>query len=432
MTNAIITAMRRFLFAKFAAMLNRKFQGKVDAARTIPPPTIAEMNGLLSGDACTVYVHFPFCSSACKYCPFGKTLDTAQVESYERHLLREIGLWALMPSLGRKRISSIYFGGGTPSLMPLGMLKNILDATRALFSPGTSAETTLECNPDSLKIDNLKAYLDMGINRFSIGVQSFHDPVLREMGRSYDGTFVSAMMQRLSKVAGLRFNVDLMYGFQSQTMEMFQGDIGRAVDSGCVHIALFALTRPRSARRDNNTEKMEEKRLHDMYAAACKTLESRGFSQYSTEDFARSPDDRNRYQMDWWRIPTKDVVSLGTWGFGGLDGYFYTKERSMAAYAARIDDGTLPLSLFRFDKQEEMSRRLLLGLHYIAVEREAFERKYGCDAVAAGGPLVWLLRSFGLVRVNADRIQLTDEGRFAYTRLWAQMMGAGLGAGGAA
>jgi oxygen-independent coproporphyrinogen-3 oxidase len=279
---------------------------------------------------------------------------------------------------------------------------------------------TLECNPDSLDLDLIHDYLHMGINRLSVGVQSFHPETLVEMGRSPHPDRIRHVLRALPDKGFANFSVDLMYGFESQDRETFLADLRQAVDIRAEHITLYPLV---PGLRGMHGARRRERNQRKMYLAAQEVLAGAGYEQYSTEDFARKVSGRDCYETDSWKVPSKGVVVFGTAGFGTLNRRFYSKERDSAGYIRSVNQGHFPLaSCCLIDKEREARMRMLLGLRYLAVDRETFRRMYKQDPASGTDTMVGLLQAMGLVVVDETSIRLNSAEYFRYSLLWAKIM----------
>jgi oxygen-independent coproporphyrinogen-3 oxidase len=379
-----------------------------------------EQENLVAGGDCCVYVHFPFCSSACTYCPFSRTMKTDRARSYCDCLIREIDLFGRTQMKPGASLTSVYFGGGTPSLIPPDLLRHICSRILETFPHNPNLQMTLECNPESLDPDLVAEYLRMGINRLSVGVQSFHAETLAEMGRAPHPDRICQILRALPSRGLSNFSTDLMYGFDSQNLETFLADLRQAIDLEAEHITLYPLvTAHRSALGAGRRERNQQR----MYAAAREALAAAGYGQYSTEDFARSETGRDRYEMDSWRVPSKGVVVFGTAGFGTLNHRFYSKGRDIVAYMASVNQGHFTTASCRLIGGKKEARiRMLLGLRYLNVNRNAFSTAYGIDPWSKDDEMMGFLKRMGVVEADETNVRLNTDEYFRYSLLWAKIM----------
>jgi len=377
-------------------------------------------DNLIADSGCCVYVHFPFCSSACKYCAFSRTLKTDQVQRYCESLVREIDLFGQTRLRPGARLTSVYFGGGTPSLIPPKQLARICSRILETFPHDAQPQMTLECNPDSLDPGHVQDYLRMGINRLSIGVQSFQAKTLSEMGRTLHPDRIRQVLGALPDRGLNNFSVDLMYGFESQDQETFLIDVREAIDISVEHITLYPLV---GAGQSSHNARSRERKQQGMYVAAQEVLGKAGYGQYSTEDFARRASSRDSYEMDSWKVPSRGVVVFGTAGFGTLNHRFYTKERDIAAYCGAIEGGRFAAASCRLiEKKKEARIRMLLGLRYLNVNRDAFGSAYGQEPWSGKDEMLNLLKGIGLIEQDETNVRLSEDAYFRYSLLWAKIM----------
>ena len=183
-----------------------------------------------------LYLHLPFCATHCTYCPFAISTDLGLQDAYTTALVREIA--TRVPA--GEGVDTIYLGGGTPSRTSLANLTRVFDAVRARFDIAPEAEISMEANPEDVTAASVEAWRELGVNRLSIGVQSFHDGELAAISRIHDrGRALEAV--RAAVASGVRTNLDLMLGLPHQTAESFRATLDTAIDLGAGHLSLYML-----------------------------------------------------------------------------------------------------------------------------------------------------------------------------------------------
>jgi len=187
-----------------------------------------------------IYIHIPFCKKACHYCDFHFSTSTQNKELLVDALCKEIE--ARQEYLQDKNIATIYFGGGTPSLLSSFELKSILEKIRKLFKVSSTAEITLEANPDDLTIEKLKKLKEAGINRLSIGIQSFFDEDLERMNRSHNATQAIQAVENAKSEGIENISIDLIYGLPNLTLEKWKYNLGQAFKLDAPHLSAYCLT----------------------------------------------------------------------------------------------------------------------------------------------------------------------------------------------
>ncbi len=246
-----------------------------------------------------VYLHLPFCSTHCTYCPFAISTDLSQQGAYTEALVREIG------SKGSSGVDTIYLGGGTPSRTAVEHLGRIFEALRTRFDISTEAEISMEANPEDVTPESLDAWRAMGVNRFSIGVQSFHDDELRAISRIHDRQ--RALDAVSAAVAtGARTNLDLMLGLPHQTMDSFRETLDTALALGAGHLSLYMLDLEEKTPLEVQVSRgrvvlPEEDTVADLYIDAIERLAAHGLRQYEISNFARAGEECLHNLRYWTR-----------------------------------------------------------------------------------------------------------------------------------
>lgn len=389
---------------------------------TLTNRSFMNAQGTISGDSllqfshkeAALYIHFPFCDSICRYCPFSKTMNKEHAETYCKTLIDELELLKNRERIENTSIDSLYFGGGTPSLMPIKSVEKILNTCTALF--GTIPQITMECNPDSLTATQALEYKRLGITRLSIGVQSFQQGILQELGRKSRPIAIKQLISDITAGGFTNISIDLIYGFSQQSDEMFLSDIGEAITLGVEHISLFPLINTKKGKQSISSKQF--RRQLQRYSKAKKYLKSHGFTAYSIEDFARTERSKNRYQEAVWKYPQKDLIILGSAAFGMVNGANYFKDSNRNEYLEKITKHEFPLHKFYLSSTKAIHfRQLLMGLHYqsIVLADSPKQSKRFRLTIAVLGMLK-------LLKKEGTTISLTEEGAFVTSLFWAKIM----------
>lgn len=259
----------------------------------------------------SIYIHIPFCLSRCRYCDFFSTTQLDQRKAYVDALLRE---WQQRQV---EDIATIYFGGGTPSLLDTDDLARLLAAFP--FSPST--EITLEANPGDLSLDKLRALRQLGINRLSIGVQSFHNTLLRTLGRRHTARQARQAVRWAQQAGFTNISIDLMYGLPRQNMLRWSSDVRRAVRLGVQHISCYCLSYEQGTPFDRMRQQglihpASERLQNRMYHLLCRVLQRNGFTHYEVSNFAL-PDYHSRHNSNYWNFTPYIGLGAGAHSFDG-------------------------------------------------------------------------------------------------------------------
>ncbi|MBW2525910.1 MAG: radical SAM family heme chaperone HemW [Deltaproteobacteria bacterium] len=389
--------------------------------RTILQPAVTapvEPQRIFAAAPIAMYVHVPFCGAKCAYCAFNKERRSpAQIEAYLRAVSAEVDWYGSQPRLAKAPLSSLYIGGGTPSFVPAELLATLLDTIRRRFHLPTDLQVTLEANPESVTADKLACYVRAGVNRISLGAQSFDDAQLRRLGRQHDGGRTRTAL-RLIRAAGIdEVNLDLMYGLPGQTLDDFATDLQQALSTSASHIALFPLvhqpTTPLGRRQP------ARRPLLGMYEHALYALERAGFRQYTTEDFTRTVP--CRYNVDAWQPPPADCLALGAGALSSLAATHWHNIGDIDRYVAVAESGRPPIAgASPMPPREQMIEHVLLATRTLRFDPGLFEQRFGVPVERALGPWPTLARALGLARRDpAGTVELSPRGRLLASRLWS-------------
>ena len=263
----------------------------------------------------SLYVHIPWCVQKCPYCDFNshQALGNIPEDEYVGALITD--LESALPLVWGRKVSSIFFGGGTPSLLSGPALDRLLTAIRTLLPVLPDAEITLEANPGTVEVEKFAAFRDAGINRLSLGIQSFNPTQLKALGRIHDGNDA----RRAIEIAGAHFenfNLDLMYGLPGQTLEQALNDVETALSFASPHLSCYQLTlEPNTAYASAPPVLPDPDHCADMQDAIETRLASAGYTHYETSAFAQ-PGRQCRHNLNYWTFG--DYLGIGAGAHGKL------------------------------------------------------------------------------------------------------------------
>lgn len=269
---------------------------------------ISEMQSLTVLPPLSLYIHIPWCVRKCPYCDFNshEAKDTLPEDDYIAALLDDIQL--ALPSIWGRRVHSMFFGGGTPSLFSAEAIDAILSGVRSLLALEPFAEITLEANPGTFEIERFRAYHAAGINRLSLGVQSFNDAALKSIGRIHDAKEARVAVESAVQLFD-RVNLDLMYGLPGQSIEQALDDVDIALASGVGHVSVYNLTvEPNTRFAAEPPALPDNDRCDAMHTAIDGRLSAYGFARYEISAYAR-PQQRCRHNLNYWRFG--DYLGVG-------------------------------------------------------------------------------------------------------------------------
>jgi oxygen-independent coproporphyrinogen-3 oxidase len=394
-----------------------------------------------------IYVHIPFCKVRCSYCDFNtfaglEALMPAYVQALSREIL-QVSRAAEQAGPGRPEVTTIFFGGGTPSLLPVGQLARILDELRRAFILMGDCEISLEANPGTVDAGQLAALRSLGVNRLSFGVQSAQEAELRLLDRLH--TFAQAVEAvAWARQAGFdNLNLDLIYGIMGQTLAGWQDTLRRALDLNPEHLSLYALTvedgTPMQSRVLAGTLPNPDPDLAaDMYEWARDELRLAGYRHYEISNWARAgeqdaglaPHYACLHNLGTWRL--QPYLGLGAGAHGSVPGWRYANVRHPLDYMRRIrsdSTGRFPFSpavaeTWPIDAETEQREMLMLGLRLVeeGVESSAFKERFGVDLESSFGGVLADLEAQGLVEQGAGRLRLTSRGHLLGNRVFVHFV----------
>ena len=287
-----------------------------------------------------LYVHIPFCTAKCTYCDFNSYAgQESLMPVYADALVAEAGLWA--PRLAGRRAETVFFGGGTPSLMPVDLMGRIVTALHDRFDLADEAEISLEANPGTVDAPHLAGLRRVGFNRVSFGVQSFHDDELRRLDRVHDARAVEDAVHWARQAGFANLNLDLIYGLAEQTLAGWQANVEAALALAPDHLSLYALTLEegtpltRDVGRGRSTGPDLDLQA-DMFEWSRERLRRAGFAHYEISNWAR-PGRECRHNLVYWR--NGDWLGLGAGAHSHLDGERLATAASPSRYVALVKEG---------------------------------------------------------------------------------------------
>jgi len=298
-----------------------------------------------------VYLHVPFCRVRCGYCDFNTYTSTellgARQEDFAGQAIAEIAFSSRVlenAGLPRRPASTVFFGGGTPTLLPAGDLVRMLDAVRATFGLAEGAEVTTEANPDSIDRDGLLRLADAGVTRVSLGMQSAVPSVLATLDRTHDPERIPEVVG-WAREAGLGVSLDLIYGTPGETLQDWRTSLETAIGLAPDHVSAYALiveegTRLAARIRRGELAEPDDDLQADMYEAADARLAAAGYVWYEVSNWARTPADRSRHNLAYWT--GEDWWGVGPGAHSHVGGVRWWNVKHPSAYAKRIAEGVSP------------------------------------------------------------------------------------------
>ena len=370
-----------------------------------------------------LYIHVPFCLYKCYYCDFATSpYVPAQVDSFLDCVCREAGRYGG----DRPPLTSVYLGGGTPSVLSGEQMRRLLSAMRDSFDICSTAETTVEANPETLTAGKLSAYRDAGVTRLSIGVQADDDNVLTALGRDHSVADSAAAVALAREHGFPTVSVDLIFGLPGQSVADWTRTLRAGLALDADHISLYGLTvEPNTVfdwmRRTQGLTTPSDDTQADMYAAAIDGGAAAGYEHYEISNFAR-PGHASRHNLTYWA--DEPYIGLGPSACGYIDGRRYANVRGTKSYMQRVQAGESTIvSEETIVGVDARCQTLALGLRRLAgVEREAYRRRFGRDLLEDFGDIVLPLEEAGLLSLSSERLRLTRRGVMLANEVFVRLL----------
>ena len=382
-----------------------------------------------------LYIHIPFCKQKCSYCDFCSYAEKQDlISKYIKCLLQEI------KEVGSNNradfengkddlflVKTIYIGGGTPSLIDSKYIVQIMENIKSNFELEENAEITIEVNPGTVTLEKLEDYNKVGINRLSIGLQSTHEHLLKEIGRIH--TYLDFLdTYRFAREAGFKnINVDLMIGLPNQTLAEVQDSIEEIVSMEPEHISVYSLIleedTPLFKKVEEGLELPDEELERKMYWTVKQTLEANGYKHYEISNFAKQGYE-SKHNLDCWN--QNEYIGFGVAAHSYTNGIRYSNIENLEQYIKNYEENKTEENLVFHEKQdmEAMQKEyMLLGLRKInGVSIQQFKIKFVANPVFLYHDKLEKLVNENLVEIDGDEIKLTKKGLDLANIVWEEFV----------
>lgn len=361
------------------------------------------------------YLHIPFCEHICFYCDFNKVfLEGQPVDEYVDALIKEMQLSKQLHP--EETLSTFYIGGGTPTTLNERQLEKLLNGIRSTYSLPKGAEFTMEANPESVSFEKLKIMRDYGVNRLSMGVQSFNNDILKKIGRIHTAEQVYTSVADARKAGFENMTIDLIFRLPNQTMADFEDSLKKALELDLPHYSIYALILENKTvfynlMRQGKLPLPSEDTEADMYALAIETMTKNGRNQYEISNFAL-PGYESQHNLTYWK--NESYFGFGAGAHGYIDGIRYHNHGPIQQYLAPLRENNLPIiRQQKLSKNEQMEEEMILGLRTMAgVSQKHFADKFQTSLLDQYANVISDLVTEGLLMLDGDRLRLTQRGVF--------------------
>ncbi len=375
----------------------------------------------------SAYIHIPFCRRRCFYCDFpisviGDKSDPAQfppIDIYIQWLEKEINL---TENLG-KPLKTIFFGGGTPSLLPVKGLSTILESLKNKFGIAQDIEISIEIDPGTFTADRLRQYQDLGINRISLGVQAFQDELLKSCGRAHDLKQIWDSINYLEEVKFTNFSLDLISGLPHQSLEQWDESLKQAISVSCAHISCYDLVLEATTPfgKIYNAGQLPlptEEVTAAMYRMAQRQLTQVGYEHYEISNYARDGHQCQHNRVYW---ENQSYYGFGMGAASYIQGIRHTRAHKRSdyyKYVASLENKQCKLSAVQNNKKDLLLETLMLGLRLAeGISLEKIEHEFGQETKDI---LISLMQEYlqnGWVNILPERIHLSDPDGFLFSNV---------------
>ena len=358
----------------------------------------------------SAYVHIPFCTQICYYCDFSKVFIKNQpVDSYLEHLIEEYDSYDI------KKLRTLYIGGGTPTALSAPQLAFLLERLTDKLDLSYLEELTIEANPGDLDQEKIAVLKDSPVNRVSLGVQTFNDRMLKQIGRSHSEKDIYENIANLKKAGFDNISIDLIYALPKQTMEDVKTNVAKAIALDIPHMSLYSLilenhtvfmNRMRRGKLPLPKEDLEA----EMFDYIIAELEKAGFEHYEISNFSK-PGFESRHNLMYW--DNAEYYGIGAGASGYVDGVRYKNHGPIRHYLQAVEAGNARVQEEMLTLKEKMEEEMFLGLRKKSgVSKKRFEEKFGLSFEDQYGAVVSDLTEQGLLVPDRDIVRMTKQGLF--------------------
>ncbi|MBI5555892.1 MAG: oxygen-independent coproporphyrinogen III oxidase [Elusimicrobia bacterium] len=358
-----------------------------------------------------LYLHFPFCQQKCHYCDFNSYAGMEHLlPRYLEAIKQELFMYKVHVSV----VDTVYIGGGTPSLLSINDITKLFDSIRRNFYIADWAEITMEVNPGTCTLDKLRVIRMNGVNRLSVGLQSFNNESLQRLGRIHSVEDFIRTYQMAQQAGFTNINVDLIYGLPWQTGEEWQDTLAGVVELNPEHISIYGLTIEEDtpfgcALKAGKIQKMDEDLEAEMYENAVKLLKANGYDHYEISNFAK-PGKRCRHNQIYWR--NEDYLGIGAGATSYLGRVRYTNVKEIPRYIEKVfgnDYATVEKEALKLEKM--IGETIMLNLRLLdGFKMGDLQKRFKTDVDSLYGPTIRVLANQGLLQEEEGLVKLTVHG----------------------
>lgn len=359
-----------------------------------------------------IYIHIPFCDHKCIYCDFYSIITTDNIQSFLTALKKEITYYSTLYSDNRN-ITSIFFGGGTPSLMQPDYLSEIINHLNNSFSIDNNAEITMETNPGTVDKEKLKAFKLAGINRISIGIQSFDEEELRFLTRIHNSDTAIKTVKDAAGVGFDNISIDLIFNLPNQTTAKWKRNLELAADLPIKHLSAYSLILERGTILnkmvlDGKVTIQDEDYDADLYKTTIEFLTTKGFDQYEVSNFAKSGYECVHNNAYW---QYRDYLGFGPSAHSFIKNKRWWNYTSLKKYIDEVDQKNNALMNFEeLDNDQQHEEYVMLALRSSGLDLVEYKKKFSDEWINKNYQYLKMLQDEDYLLLNSSKIKLTRKG----------------------
>jgi oxygen-independent coproporphyrinogen III oxidase len=396
--------------------------------RLLPVTSTEPIERLL--ETASLYLHIPFCHTRCYYCDFNTYAGMLPVrEPYVRALLTEIELAGKMVQLADntpRRSRTVFFGGGTPSLLSVQQMQRLLQACSTAFAVDADAEITLEANPGTLTQEQLVGLREAGINRLSMGAQSFDADLLKSLGRIHTPEEITQAVTYARAAGFTSINLDFMFGLPQQTMQQWQETLRQALELRPEHFSLYSLIIEEGTpfydwTHEGRITPGDEDLCADMYEYADELLQQAGYINYEISNWAL-PGHHSRHNLTYWQnLP---YIGMGAGAYSYFGNRRFSNERDPLTYNKTLKNGRIPeVESESVEREQEMSETAFLALRTaLGLHLPTFELRFSQPFAQFVGDRLQIVEEAGLLEHEDGWLRLSKRGRLLGNEVFFRLL----------
>jgi oxygen-independent coproporphyrinogen-3 oxidase len=368
----------------------------------------------------SIYIHYPFCKAKCPYCDFNSHVrDGVDHENFLLAYEKELEFFAA--KISPRQVTTIFFGGGTPSLMPIFLVEGILRKISQLWTLDENCEITLEANPTSFESSKFKALRDVGINRLSIGIQALNDADLKFLGREHSAKEAIATIEVAAKIFD-NFSFDLIYARPKQSLESWQEELSRAINFGTKHLSLYQLTIEKGTKFYSQFARKEfampdENLAAEFYEMTNQITRSNGLELYEISNYAKK-NYECEHNLVYWQ--GRDYLGIGA---GAHSRIYFNQEAARSgivmlhepiAWLKKVQEtGAGIQKIEKITREELLEELILMGLRLRdGIDNQIFQTHFGKKLTDIFDfKKLQILASQGLIQISENQIKITESAR---------------------